>query len=323
MNADDTPTEAGTPEQTRERTKRALRNRARLAAVEAVNVTEGAHTMPPLDCAVRIAARALSVPVAQLNILTATDLIPIAVHTAEAEDERSWRAPRAAGHSYCKYVVWSREPLVVNDSLAHVLVRHSHATREMNIGAYLGVPLLAPSIDGDRGHVIGSLCVIDHEPRAWTSDDVAVLNDLAELARGEIAHRARTRVEVREADRQMARVLDAAGAAVIATDADGVITLVNPAAAELFGYAAEEMVAHDLHSFLHHSYPDGSKFNESDCANYVARREARTHITRNDTFWRHDGTAVTADSIMTPVLERGEVIGSVLTLIDMGARTPD
>ena len=322
MNADDNPADAGTPEQTREKTKRALRNRARVAAVEAVNVTESAHTMPPLDCAVRIAAHALSAPVAQLNILTAHDLIPIAVHTGEAEDAASWRAPRTSGHSYCKYVVWSREPLVVNDAHAHVLVRHSHITREMNIGAYLGVPLLAPSVDGDRGHVIGSLCVIDHKPRAWTPGDIELLSDLAELARGEIAHRARTRVEVREADRQMARVLDAAGAAVIATDADGVITLVNPAAATLFGYAAEEMVAHDLHSFLHHSYPDGTKFHEADCGNYLARRESRTHVTRNDTFWRADGTPVTADSIMTPVLERGEVIGTVLTLIDVSARSP-
>ena len=50
--------------------------------------------------------------------------------------------------------------------------------------AYAGMPLL-----GERGHVLGVLCAIDHQPRAWSPDDLATLARLAERARAELQRR--------------------------------------------------------------------------------------------------------------------------------------
>jgi signal transduction histidine kinase/CheY-like chemotaxis protein len=49
------------------------------------------------------------------------------------------------------------------------------------IGGFAGVPLLTSD-----GASIGSLCVIEHDPRRWTPDDLATLRDLAAHAMGEI-----------------------------------------------------------------------------------------------------------------------------------------
>jgi GAF domain-containing protein len=40
--------------------------------------------------------------------------------------------------------------------------------------AYLGVPLITA-----QGQAIGTLCVIDHQPRIWTKDEISLVTDIA------------------------------------------------------------------------------------------------------------------------------------------------
>ena len=88
-----------------------------------------------------------------------------------------WASARQTplSHSFCRLVVESREPLAVDDARAHGHpgVRGSPAISELKIVAYLGVPLTV------SGHVLGTLCAIDHAPRSWTDDDLVALRDLA------------------------------------------------------------------------------------------------------------------------------------------------
>ena len=50
--------------------------------------------------------------------------------------------------------------------------------------AYLGVPLITA-----EGKVIGTLCVIDHQPRIWTEDEINLVTDIASAAVTEITLR--------------------------------------------------------------------------------------------------------------------------------------
>ena len=80
-------------------------------------------------------------------------------------------------------------------AFGHPEVQTEHpAVRELNIVAYAGVPLTM------SGHALGTLCVIDVEPRAWSYDEVETLKDLAECAMREIDLRTRLR-ETEEARR--------------------------------------------------------------------------------------------------------------------------
>nr|MDQ2668499.1 hypothetical protein [Gemmatimonadota bacterium] len=92
----------------RDRIKRALRNKRRLHAIDEADLLEAARTMPPLNRAVRIAAHALRVPVAQINVLTEKWHVPIAVHADAAEEPGLWEQHRQAGSSYCKFAVWKQ-----------------------------------------------------------------------------------------------------------------------------------------------------------------------------------------------------------------------
>ncbi|MBS2036517.1 GAF domain-containing protein [bacterium] len=89
-------------------------------------------------------------------------------------------------YSFCQHVVNQREPLSVQDAREDERVQHSPAVAELNVIAYLGVPL---SVSGE---VVGALCVIDSKPRQWDPRQLRVLNDLAAALNSELALRWQT-----------------------------------------------------------------------------------------------------------------------------------
>jgi GAF domain-containing protein len=70
---------------------------------------------------------------------------------------------------------------LVSDAREHDVLRTNLAIRDMGIIAYAGIPL----IDGE-GHALGTLCVIDSQPRHWTTHQVQLLSDIAASVTTEI-----------------------------------------------------------------------------------------------------------------------------------------
>ncbi|QKW24015.1 SpoIIE family protein phosphatase [Kitasatospora sp. NA04385] len=83
--------------------------------------------------------------------------------------------------SYCPFVVGTADAFVVDDAARDPRTAHHPATHPMHIGAWAGQPLL----DAD-GHVLGTLCVIDDDPRPWSDADIATLATLARSVSAEI-----------------------------------------------------------------------------------------------------------------------------------------
>lgn len=84
-------------------------------------------------------------------------------------------------HSFCQYVVTSGEPLIVEDAREHPLVMDNLAIVDMDVIAYLGIPLTT----ADGWH-LGSFCVIDTEPHVWSDEDIETMQTLAASVTNEI-----------------------------------------------------------------------------------------------------------------------------------------
>ena len=84
-------------------------------------------------------------------------------------------------HSFCQHAVAAREPLLVSDAREHDVLRTNLAIRDMGVIAYAGIPL----IDGE-GHALGTLCVIDSQPRHWTTHQIQLHSDIAASVTTEI-----------------------------------------------------------------------------------------------------------------------------------------
>lgn len=84
-------------------------------------------------------------------------------------------------HSFCRYVVETRAPLVIADARESTLLGRNPAIVEFGVIAYLGMPLTT-----EDGYIIGAFCVIDHHPRQWRDDEIRLIADLAATTMTEI-----------------------------------------------------------------------------------------------------------------------------------------
>jgi signal transduction histidine kinase len=92
----------------------------------------------------------------------------------------------------CHYTLLSKGALVVSDILEDPALRAIPHVGDFGFRAYLGVPLVT-----DRGHAIGTFSVIDAHPRPWSSQDIAVVTELATSAMREINLRSATQDALR------------------------------------------------------------------------------------------------------------------------------
>ncbi len=171
------PRDGGTPENGTQRRQAlidaaaAVQDSDRLDALRATGLLDSDVT-PSFDRLARVAAHVLNAPVALVSLVDSDrQFFKSCLGLPEP-----WASRRQTplSHSFCQHAVASREPLLVDDSREHELLRDNPAIRDMGVIAYAGIPL----IDAD-GHALGTLCVMDSRPRHWTTHQVQLLSDLA------------------------------------------------------------------------------------------------------------------------------------------------
>ncbi|HET7134724.1 MAG TPA: diguanylate cyclase [Casimicrobiaceae bacterium] len=210
-----------------------LSNRARLAAVAATGLVDG-PTRDALDRLTRLAARLLGVPTALVSLVDSErQFFASAVGLSEP-----WASLRGTplSHSFCQYVVQSDAPLVVESAPSHPVVCDSRAIDDLGIIAYAGIPLRTA-----QGHVLGSFCAIDTQPRHWSEEDLETLRDLslAVVAEIELGMMANALASVSS---ELRSLLDETTELVCAADAEGRITFANQAWLDTLGYALDDAI---------------------------------------------------------------------------------
>jgi hypothetical protein len=149
----------------------ALRDPARLAALGQTGLMDSPAEQS-FDRLTGLAAEILAAPVALVSLVDEDrQFFKSCVGLPAPWSERR---ETPLSHSFCQHVVAAREPLMVDDARVHPVLQQNLAIRDLGAIAYLGIPLIDYA-----GHALGSLCVIDVEPRAWTRDDVRLLRDVA------------------------------------------------------------------------------------------------------------------------------------------------
>jgi GAF domain-containing protein len=149
----------------------AARDPQRLSALQDTGLLDS-DVDPAFDRLARLAAQVLNAPVALVSLVDADrQFFKSCLGLPEP-----WASSRGTplSHSFCQHAVARREPLVVDDARQDDLLRDNLAIRDMGVIAYAGIPL----IDGE-GNALGTLCVIDSQPRHWSSHQIQLLSDLA------------------------------------------------------------------------------------------------------------------------------------------------
>ncbi|WP_425003877.1 GAF domain-containing protein [Mycolicibacterium sp. S3B2] len=171
---------SGKPEALESLIRLALSDPVRLEAVHSTGVMgEGPSRM--LDNVAALTAEALATPYVAVSVLDDQEQLLAGCNIAGDDFERT----RSVELAICKYAVVSRIPFIVDDATAHPLLAGHPAVRGGEVGAYAGIPIFS-----DDDQAVGTLCTWDTRSRAWTSGQILVLQDMADLASAKVFGRA-------------------------------------------------------------------------------------------------------------------------------------
>lgn len=159
---------------------------ARIAALQASGLLDP-RAQPLLETAARRAADVFDVPMAMVSLVTEDrqvvgggfGSVPPAGGGAADDDGRG--LPRAL--SLCAHVVADRRPLVVPDIARDPRFAGNPALRDRGLRFYAAAPL-----SDDGGQALGTLCLLDTEPRSLTRRELRLLGTMA----GELMSAVRT-----------------------------------------------------------------------------------------------------------------------------------
>jgi PAS domain S-box-containing protein len=142
---------------------------------------------------------------------------------------------------------------------------------------------------------------------------VTIVNDITERKRAEAA--------LRESEEQVRLLLNSTAEAIYGIDLEGNCSFANPACAEVLGLdSPKELLGKHIHDLIHHTRHDGTPYPAEECLIYQAFvRGEGTHV-EDEVLWRQDGTSFPAEYWSYPIHRDGEVVGAVVTFLDITER---
>ncbi|MCP4042439.1 MAG: PAS domain S-box protein, partial [Gammaproteobacteria bacterium] len=143
-------------------------------------------------------------------------------------------------------------------------------------------------------------------------------NDQLEL---DIIKRKRVVGALRESEQQVKDLLDSTAEAIYGLDMHGGCIFANPACVRILGYRdAGELIGRNTHDLIHLKRPDGTPYPTDECPIFHAFLSGTgTHVD-TEVLWRDDGSSFPAEYWSYPIRRDGEVIGAVVTFLDITER---
>ena len=136
----------------------------------------------------------------------------------------------------------------------------------------------------------------------------------------------RTR-ELKEKQRQLTEavqrsrlILESVGQGIFGVGKDGLVNFINPAATEMLGFQADELIGQEIHKFIHHTQIDGSPYPAKDCPMYHSLINGKTVHHDNEFLWRKNGSSFPAEYTSVPIRKGGEATGTVVVFNDITER---
>ncbi|MES2626187.1 MAG: sensor domain-containing diguanylate cyclase [Pseudomonadota bacterium] len=148
---------------------------ARLQTLRSLHILD---TLPEerFDRVTRMAKRLFGVPIALVSLIDMNrQWFKSAVGIDVTETSRDV--------SFCAHAILGKSVLVIPDATKDIrFADNPLVTGEPHIRFYAGCPIESPD-----GHKIGTLCVIDRQPRSFAGEDIEALADLTHIIERELA----------------------------------------------------------------------------------------------------------------------------------------
>ena len=195
------------------------------------------------DCITRVAATMLNTSISAISLI---------------DEDRQWFKSRlgldvsetARDISFCTHAVASGEQLIVEDATHDArFANNPLVLNAPNIRFYAGIP-----IKSTQGYPLGTLCVIDNQPKHPTEKELQALHDLAMLATREIQFRERMLIAQNTIDRAQHKfqsIFENAGVGIALVKPSGAWMAVNDELCKIVAYSKEELMERTFQDITH------------------------------------------------------------------------
>ena len=204
-----------------------------------------------------------------------------------------------------------REAVVIKD--VHQIPGYLSAPFLSDTRSEIAVPMAV------GGRVLGVLNLQAASVDFFTEEEVLIMTTLA--AQIAVALQNARLFEQTESLRYRNELLlGSSNEGICGLDAAGNVMFVNPSATALTGYGPDELVGHSFHERVHHSHLDGLLLAEDECPILQTLVDGLARTGQETVFWRADGSTMFVEFSSSPILERGEIAGSVVIFRDVTQR---
>ena len=178
--------------------------------------------------------------------------------------------------------------------------------------AFAGYPLMV------EDEVVGVVAAFARHP--FTKAAFQTFGSLAGTI-SQFIQRKRVEVALQDSEERVRLLLDSTAEAIYGIDLSGNCTFANQACLSLLGYASPDaLLGRNMHDVMHHTRANGSPYPVTECRIFQAFRRGEGSHVDDEVLWRSDGTSFPAEYWSYPVRKAGEIVGSVVTFLDITAR---
>lgn len=148
-----------------------------------------------------------------------------------------------------------------------------------------------------------------------------LINNLENTVKERTDELQKTVTTLDENKNQLQLILDSAAEAIYGIDVDGNCTFCNISCIRMLGYNNQsELLGKNMHWQIHHTQRDGEILPAEECKIYKAFIQGNgTHVD-DEIFWRADSTPFDVEYYSYPQVKNGEIIGAVVTFMDISDR---
>jgi PAS domain S-box-containing protein len=126
---------------------------------------------------------------------------------------------------------------------------------------------------------------------------------------------------LRESEDKLRLLLDSTAEAIYGIDLEGRCTFCNPACLRALGYErVDELLGRNMHDLIHHSRADGTMFPVEACRIMRALGTGEGVHVDDEVLWRAKGTSFPAEYWSYPQRKGQDVVGAVVTFLDITER---
>ena len=168
-------------------------------------------------------------------------------------------------------------------------------------------------------HRDGSYIWFETTSRTIQEPETGAVQEIIAASR-DITERKQMEEEKLQIAEHMKLLLESTDEGIYGVDLQGTCTFLNRSAAEMLGYAPEELLGKNMHEICHHSRNDGSPYPIEECPTYEAFREERGVRVDDEVFWRRNGSSFPVEYSSYPVVDDGVVTGSIVSFMDITGR---